>query len=328
MKMTKNIFEKAFRRNSDDVLLNNLPMDSLRDVFDDTVDIRVTDIEFIRLIREIMNWRYEGDEPHIGIHQSFRGLESLWYDADLAGANTFQVFLRNNRNMKQRKDIAYGLPSFNAQGMEHVNNSFVVHASYVMNPASGDPDKVKRAMEVIREDLILMEQMTGDSYYVLHPGAYTEYDVLECMRTLCRVANWVNTTFRKTVLCLETMAGEGTQLLSSVASWTGVISVCPDIHFCIDTCHIFAAGVSFDDAYKFFEEHRSSIGVIHVNDSMKPFGSCVDRHAGIGHGCIPVAELLSFVQRIRNLRKDVPIILEVPVDTMEESLRILQKEIK
>ena len=53
-----------------------------------------------------------------------------------------------------------------------------------------------------------------------------------------------------------------------------------------------------------------NINLIHTNDSKKPLGSRVDRHAHIGQGCFGIESLRAFVMhpKLANL----PLILETP----------------
>ena len=66
------------------------------------------------------------------------------------------------------------------------------------------------------------------------------------------------------------------------------------VGLCLDTQHIFASGMSKLDSHeaivKLFDEAESitnsGVSLFHINDSNKPFGSRVDRHAGLRKGYI------------------------------------------
>src|SRR5205814_675090 len=61
---------------------------------------------------------------------------------------------------------------------------------------------------------------------------------------------------------------------------------------CLDTCHVFAAAYTLAPESEYQATFRaidrliglSRLKVFHVNDSLKPHGSRVDRHAHIGRG--------------------------------------------
>jgi deoxyribonuclease-4 len=90
---------------------------------------------------------------------------------------------------------------------------------------------------------------------------------------------------------------------------------------CLDTCHLHAAG--YDLARQ--EGYEAMVGdlwrclpiervrCIHVNDSVKPAGSRVDRHAHIGMGTIGCE---GFGRLLRDERfVHIPKILETPKET-------------
>jgi deoxyribonuclease-4 len=89
---------------------------------------------------------------------------------------------------------------------------------------------------------------------------------------------------------------------------------------CLDTCHIFAAGydIRTEQGYeKTMAEFDKIIGLkklqaIHFNDSVKDFGSRVDRHAHIGQGKIGKAAFRFFMNDKR--LENIPKLLETPKD--------------
>ena len=66
------------------------------------------------------------------------------------------------------------------------------------------------------------------------------------------------------------------------------------VTFCLDTCHVFAAGYDLSSAEGYAETMASferELGLslleaFHLNDSKKPLGCRVDRHENPGKGCI------------------------------------------
>src|SRR5262245_63186970 len=85
----------------------------------------------------------------------------------------------------------------------------------------------------------------------------------------------------------------------------------PDrLGICVDTCHIFAAGYSISTEKDYQATIRALGKVVgitlvrafHLNDSLKPLGSRVDRHAHIGKGCLGLEpfRLLINDRRFRN----------------------------
>ena len=87
---------------------------------------------------------------------------------------------------------------------------------------------------------------------------------------------------------------------------------------CVDTCHIFAAGYplgtdsEYDGTMAGLERAvgPGRVRVWHLNDSLKPLGSRVDRHAGLGRGHIGLEPFRRVVNDPRH--RDIPMILETP----------------
>jgi deoxyribonuclease-4 len=105
------------------------------------------------------------------------------------------------------------------------------------------------------------------------------------------------------------------------------------IGYCLDTCHLFAAGYDFrtEQSYSYLEYQLSTIlGIdniyaIHVNDSKKDLGSRIDRHEHIGKGFIGKEGFRFFLND-----KDffnIPFILETPKENNmdEKNLKILRE---
>jgi deoxyribonuclease IV len=131
-------------------------------------------------------------------------------------------------------------------------------------------------------------------------------------------------------LLIETPAGQGKeQLLSPAALGAFVDDIVLELYrgcsedccyldyqkksplgICIDTCHVFAAGYNPVEYW----DKLSEIGVInlvkliHFNDSKKHKGSCVDRHAQIGYGMIPLNQL--HVIATRAIHRGIPLVRE------------------
>jgi deoxyribonuclease-4 len=87
---------------------------------------------------------------------------------------------------------------------------------------------------------------------------------------------------------------------------------------CIDTCHTFAAGYPLGTE----KEYKATMSALdktvglkrvkafHLNDSAKPLGSRVDRHAAIGRGQMG-KEPFRFLLNDRRFQK-IPMYLETP----------------
>ena len=163
----------------------------------------------------------------------------------------------------------------------------------------------------------------GDSLSRHTSGAHTTSSEGAGIAAIVRALDETHRQTRgiKTKCLLETTAGQGSCIGCRFEQLAAIIDGVqnPDrLGICVDTCHIFAAGypISTEKDYKAtMRALDTSVGIklvraIHVNDSVKPLGSRVDRHAHIGRGMIGKEgfRLLVNDRRFRN----VPMYLETP----------------
>jgi len=105
------------------------------------------------------------------------------------------------------------------------------------------------------------------------------------------------------------------------------------VGFCLDTCHLYAAGFdlkrpdAYEDVVRRAEKELglAQIRAFHLNDSKTPLGSHVDRHENIGEGTLGTEGFRSLM-RDRRFSK-VPMVLETPLaeEGYEKDLRTLRK---
>ena len=97
-------------------------------------------------------------------------------------------------------------------------------------------------------------------------------------------------------ILLENTAGQGSCLgdrLEHLERIRSLVARPERLGVCLDTCHAFAAGYaihepagSADFWAEALERFGAALGGVHLNDSVRPFGSRRDRHAHIGEGQI------------------------------------------
>jgi deoxyribonuclease-4 len=94
-------------------------------------------------------------------------------------------------------------------------------------------------------------------------------------------------------LLVETTAGQGTNLghtFEQLAAIVAEVERPEKMGVCLDTCHIFAAGYELRDEEGYqttFNRFDRAMGLerlkaFHLNDSLRPLGSRVDRHQQAG----------------------------------------------
>lgn len=174
----------------------------------------------------------------------------------------------------------------------------VSHASYLINLATTVPLLREQSIAAFADELDRAHAL-GLLGVVVHPGtctAGTEADALRLIADAIRTALRLRPR-RKTMVLLEHTAGQGRTLgyrFEHLAAILAHLDGSPRVGVCLDTCHLVASGydIASDAGYDAtFADFERLIGfdrlrVVHANDSKRPCGSRVDRHAHIGEGCL------------------------------------------
>lgn len=197
---------------------------------------------------------------------------------------------------------------------EHV----IVHAPYLINFANCVKEEIGQLAKEFMASELLRTQEIGSKYIVLHPGSYTTTDAKTGIETIIKHFNQMDIDYKDTIVCLETMAGKGSEVGRSFEELEEILSGLHHVDsfgVCLDTCHIHDAGYDVSQFDEVLNQFDSVIGlkhlhVIHLNDSKNERGAHKDRHENIGKGKIGFDTLHQVVtnERIKN----IPIILETP----------------
>lgn len=255
---------------------------------------------------------------HVGFKKDSQLLGSV-REALSYGANTFMFYTGAPQNTS-RYPIMDGL-TLEAMALmkEHDfdYSKVVVHAPYIINLANDkDSEKFKFSVRFLQEELERCE-LLGIKSIVLHPGSHVGLGVDAAISNIAKGLNMILGTHDVTIL-LETMAGKGTEVGSSLEEVKRIIDLVDDkehIGVCLDTCHLNDAGYDmgkFDDFLDQFDSliGLDKIGCVHVNDSKNILGAHKDRHENIGFGTIGFDNLISIIYN--NRLENIPKILETP----------------
>jgi deoxyribonuclease IV len=99
--------------------------------------------------------------------------------------------------------------------------------------------------------------------------------------------------------------------------WEAIAGVEVAVGFCLDTCHLHAAGEDLVDATKRLKDVVGAIDLVHLNDSRDPAGCGRDRHANLGTGQIDPSALVEVVRLA-----EAPVIVETPGEAAEQAADI------
>jgi len=207
-----------------------------------------------------------------------------------------QIFTKNERQWAAKPLEAALIDRFMAKRNETGIGHIISHDSYLINVASPDEAMWEKSRQALMEELRRCD-LLGVQFLVSHPGAHVGSGYQAGIRRVGEAINQIHSDMpdSSAVLLLETTAGQGTCLGATFDEIAEIIHLVDDknrLGVCLDTCHVFAAGYDLRDSTS-YEETMSAfdntIGLhrlkcIHLNDSVKPLGSKVDRHAHIGEG--------------------------------------------
>ena len=196
-----------------------------------------------------------------------------------------------------------------------------IHAPYMVNVASPNPDFRRRSVDLASATMVLAEQI-GAAGVVVHAGAAGPAAKRpEAIRLAARSLRGIARAADGTRVLVELMAG-GTGAVASTFGDAAELLDAADgddhLALCADTCHLFAAGYALDSpdgvAACFGELRRRHLArrlrLIHANDSMFPRGARRDSHTHIGQGYIGERGFQAILSD-RTVRGR-PIIIETP----------------
>jgi len=191
-----------------------------------------------------------------------------------------------------------------------------VHGKYVINLASPKP-----VVHHIYSEQLKNTAKIGAEGCVVHMGKSTTLTIAEALNNMEKNLKKSMAKAGCGTIILETSCGAGTELLSKIPDLRTFLKRFTaeqkkKFRFCIDTCHIFAAGYDIrtqDQVFEFLKMWKKNIGfkrlaLIHLNDSLGKLDSHVDRHAPIGDGEIGLEGLLFFSSFAT--ANNIPMILE------------------
>lgn len=250
----------------------------------------------------------------LGSHVSFKKDTQLLGSVKEAleyGSNTFMLYTGAPQNtIRHSIDENKTKEAINLLKENNIDiNNIIVHAPYIVNMAS-DNDF---AVDFLKQEIKRVEDL-GMTKLVLHPGNSVKLTRKEGINNIINNLNKVGKS--NVIICLETMAGKGTELGTTFSELKQIIDgVNYELGVCLDTCHINDAGYDISDFDKILEEFDNIIGLnylkcIHINDSKNNIGTHKDRHENIGYGTIGFDNMIKIIYNEKI--KDVPKILETP----------------
>jgi deoxyribonuclease IV len=265
--------------------------------------------------------RSRGGLPPLGAHCSVAGgMPNAIGRASSLGCTAAQVFVKNAAQWKGKELGEEEVATFRAAHAESAVGPLVAHASYLINLCSADSALLARSREALADELTRCARL-GVGGLVLHPGAHLgageEAGVERVAASLDAVL--LGLPGAPVRVLLENTAGQGSCLghrLEHLAAIRARVAEPERVGVCLDTCHAFAAGYALHEPAGYEEMWAefaarigfAALGCLHLNDSLRPFGSRRDRHAHIGEGEIGLGAFARLLHDPRLAR--VPMIIE------------------
>ncbi len=280
----------------------------------------------------------------LGSHLKFeRSLAETFQTALKYGMYVFQFYLgasvqyrRASLTKKDVEAVRALLSKYPCQIFTHTPTILNLAGSVKMGKLAwtgdeGVDDLMEKQIQVLNHELKVLNSFGGKGA-VVHPGCYLRGDKSKTQAQIEQEAiNAIAATLSRVTfegeakVLLENCAGEKGKVAYNLEQLARIRDGVSEenrshIAWCVDTCHIFAAGVydlsecaevvrMFDDFEKYRE--RGRVELIHLNDSDYPFGGRVDRHAALGTGHIWSKgwESLRLLLNLAGERK-IPLVLE------------------
>lgn len=242
----------------------------------------------------------------------------------------YQIFLKSPKIMGCKPRADSDLFKLRTK-LQREKIQLVIHGNYMLNFCNPCDSKIyKMAIKSLIEDLEMSVKINALGV-IIHMGKNTKKLNLSNEEAVnnyvCGIKEVLNNS--NGIIILETGAGQGTEICTKIKELGNLRNKFTNeeqqrIKFCIDTCHVFAAGydLSKKKFVKKFEKNIekylgwNNVSVIHLNNSKKEVNCRVDRHADINKGCIELDGLFEFIKIC--IKRNIPMVLETPEDTYDD----------
>ena len=259
----------------------------------------------------------------LGAHMSISGgLDKAVVRGQEVGCEAIQIFTKSSNQWKAKSLTSTEVTAFRDACQTAGIGPIIAHSAYLINLAAPDQVLYEKSIQAFRDELQRCE-LLDIPYLVVHPGAHLGTGEEQGLKRITAAIDRIHrdTPKMQAAIVLELTAGQGTVLASKFEHFATILEQVEEperLGFCLDTCHLLAAGYDFRSPEGYAQVMGAwdelvgieRVRVIHLNDSKKDLGSRVDRHEHIGQGYIGTKgfELLLNDRRLAGL----PMVLETP----------------
>jgi deoxyribonuclease-4 len=225
------------------------------------------------------------------------------------GCEAMQVFNQSPRMWRPTRWKPEDVAEFLELRKTSPVRSVTIHAVYLINPATKDPEMRKKSADSLTHALRMGDEIEADGV-VLHPGSTVGEPHDEALPRVGEMLKHVLAESEGCRLLLENTAGAGNTLGRSFEELRECIDLAGGdkrLGLCLDSCHMLASGFDITTADKLAEvvdRCAEIVGLrrlrcLHVNDSLAPLGSNRDRHAPPGDGELGARGCAAFLSEPR-----------------------------
>jgi deoxyribonuclease-4 len=236
------------------------------------------------------------------------------------GCRAIQIFNQSPRMWRPTVYREEDVAAFTDAMANSPIDAVLIHAVYLLNCASDDPDIRSKSLASLTHSLRVGKDI-GACGVVLHPGSAKTGDVKSA---IARAGQTIREALSESEGCpvhLENTAGAGGTLGRSIDELAALFQACGEderLAICLDSCHLFASGYDIRTVKGMGKVlgqvtrklGQGRIGSLHLNDSQTPLGSNRDRHANVGQGELGEQGCAVFLSAPG--LKDLPCVLETP----------------
>jgi deoxyribonuclease IV len=231
-----------------------------------------------------------------------------------------QIFNQSPRTWRPTSYREQDVEAFVQAMLASQIDAVLIHAVYLLNCASDDPDIREKSLVSLTHSLRAGHDI-GARCVVLHPGSAKTGDPAAAIKRAGETIREALADSEGCPLHLENTAGAGGTLGRSIDELAALLDAAGGgerLGLCLDSCHLFASGYDIRshtgmDALTSEIEQKiglERVGSLHLNDSQTPLGSNRDRHANVGQGELGVQGCRTFLSSPP--LQDLPCILETP----------------
>jgi len=236
------------------------------------------------------------------------------------GCRAIQIFNQSPRMWKPTVYREEDVSAFAEAMADSPIDAVLIHAVYLLNCASEDPDIRAKSLTSLTHSL-RVGQRIGACGVVLHPGSAKTGNVKAAIARAGETIAEALADSEGCPLLLENTAGAGGTLGRSIEELAELLEAgggAERLGVCLDSCHLFASGYDIrgsagvDELVGQISQKigLARVGALHLNDSQTPLGSNRDRHANIGEGELGEQGCAEFLAAPEF--ENLPCVLETP----------------